>query len=153
MNQPTELFKALKRTIPPELLVQLQGRFLNGLSTTQAVRDHHGQDESPYLPSAPEAVVFAQSLADIVDLVNLCREHQYPIIPYGAGSSIEGHFLAIQGGVCLDVSRMNQVISINAEDLTATVQPGVTRKQLNTELNGTGLSFQLTRVPMLHWAV
>lgn len=143
MNQPTEALKALKRPIPAELLTQLQARFANGISTAQAVRDHHGQDESPYLPSAPEAVVFAQNVSDIIDLVNLCRAFKYPIIPYGAGSSIEGHFLAIQGGVCLDVSRMNQVISINAEDLTATVQPGVTRKQLNTELNGTGLFFPI----------
>jgi D-lactate dehydrogenase (cytochrome) len=143
MNQPVESFQALKRPIPAPMAEQLQSRFKERFSEAQAVRDHHGRDESPYLLSAPEAVVFAQSEQDIVDLVNVCRTHRYPLIPYGAGSSIEGHFLATQGGVCLDVSQMNQIISINAEDLTATVQPGVTRKQLNAALNGTGLFFPI----------
>ncbi len=143
MNQPIEAIKALRQPIPKALHERLVNRFTLDYSVAQAVRDHHGRDESPYLLTAPEGVVFAQKTQDIVDLVLLCNEHRYPVIPYGAGSSIEGHFLAIQGGVCLDVSKMNRIISINAEDLTATVEPGVTRKQLNAALNGTGLFFPI----------
>jgi D-lactate dehydrogenase (cytochrome) len=143
MNSPIEHQRALKQPVPSELNQQLIARFGDQYSVAQAVRDHHGRDESPYVLTAPEAVVFAQSVEDVVALVKLCAKYKYPVIPYGAGSSLEGHFLAVQGGICLDVTRMNQVLSINAEDLTATVQPGVTRKQLNAQLNGTGLFFPI----------
>jgi D-lactate dehydrogenase (cytochrome) len=76
-------------------------------------------------------VVFAQSTQDVRDAVKLAAQFKVPVIPFGVGSSLEGHLLAVQGGISIDVSRMNQVLSINAEDLTVTVQPGVTRKQLN----------------------
>lgn len=145
MNQPIEAkaFKFDAKPIPEQLVSQLVTRFGKNFSQTNAVRDHHGRDESPFPMVSPQGVVFAENSADIVDLVNLCREHRYPLIPFGAGSSLEGHFLAVQGGICLDVSRMNQIVSIDAEDLTATVQPGVTRKQLNVALNGTGLFFPI----------
>jgi D-lactate dehydrogenase (cytochrome) len=143
VNHPVEAMKALRKPIPPEMHLQLVKRFSGAYSTAQAVRDHHGRDESPYLLTAPEGVVFAENDQDIIDLVKLCNEFQYPLIPYGAGSSLEGHYLAIQGGICLDVSKLNRILSINAEDLTATVQPGVTRKQLNAALNGTGLFFPI----------
>jgi D-lactate dehydrogenase (cytochrome) len=143
MNQPIPLARALRRPIPEALVEKLQLFFGDRFSLAQAVRDHHGRDESSYPLTSPEAVVFAQSAQEIVQLVNWCREFKYPLIPFGAGSSLEGHYLAVQGGVCLDVSQMNKVIAINAEDLTATVQPGVTRKQLNAQLNGTGLFFPI----------
>jgi D-lactate dehydrogenase (cytochrome) len=133
----------LQRVLPEALVQQLQSHFGERFSRAQAVRDHHGRDESSYPLTAPAAVVFAHSTDDVVVVVNLCREHAYPIIAYGAGSSLEGHFLAVQGGICIDMSNMNKVLAVNAEDLTATVQAGVTRKALNTELNGTGLAFPI----------
>jgi D-lactate dehydrogenase (cytochrome) len=88
-------------------------------------------------------VVYAESTDDVAAAVALCRAHKVPVIPYGAGSSLEGHLLAVQGGVSVDVSRMNAVVSINAEDLTATVQAGVTRKQLNEAIRSEGLFFPI----------
>lgn len=94
-------------------------------------------------PAAPDAVVFAESNDEVVQTVRLCRQYGVPIVPFGAGSSVEGHLLAVRGGVCIDLTRMNRILAIHAEDLDATVQAGVTRKQLNTELHGTGLFFPI----------
>jgi D-lactate dehydrogenase (cytochrome) len=129
--------------LPAAFARRLAETFGARLSTATAVREHHGRDESPYAPMLPDAVVFAESADDVVALVNLCAEHRVPLIPYGVGSSLEGHLLAVQGGISLDLSRMNRVLAINAEDLTVTVQPGVTRKQLNEALRATGLFFPI----------
>jgi len=108
------------------------------------VRTQHGRDESSYTDvPPPAAVVFAESTQDVADAVKLAAEHAVPVIPYGVGSSLEGHLLAVQGGISIDVSRMNKVLSVNADDLTVTVQPGVTRKQLNDEIKSTGLFFPI----------
>jgi D-lactate dehydrogenase (cytochrome) len=132
------------RAVPEAFLAELRARFGAQCSTALAVREHHGRDESVYVDMpAPAAVVFAESTRDVQDAVKLCARHQVPVIPFGSGSSLEGHLLAVQGGISLDLSRMNQVLSINAEDLTVTVQPGVTRKQLNEELKSTGLFFPI----------
>jgi len=88
-------------------------------------------------------VVFAESTADVAAAVALAAEHRVPVIPFGVGSSLEGHLLAVQGGISIDVSRMNQILRINHEDLTVTVQPGVTRNQLNNEIRHTGLFFPI----------
>jgi D-lactate dehydrogenase (cytochrome) len=88
-------------------------------------------------------VVFAQSTQDVSDTLRLASQHATPVIPFGVGSSLEGHLLAVQGGISVDVSRMNAVLSINAEDLTVTVQPGVTRKQLNEAVKSAGLFFPI----------
>ena len=132
------------RAVPEAFLAELRARFGAQCSTALAVREHHGRDESVYVDMpAPAAVVFAESTRDVQDAVKLCASHQVPVIPFGIGSSLEGHLLAVQGGISLDLSRMNQVLAINAEDLTVTVQPGVTRKQLNEELKSTGLFFPI----------
>ena len=107
------------------------------------IRDRHGRDESAFTVPPPAAVVFAQNTQDVADAVKLAAQHKVPVIPFGVGSSLEGHLLAVQGGISLDVSRMNEVLSINAEDLTVTVQPGVTRKQLNEAVKSTGLFFPI----------
>ncbi len=148
MNAPTALSHVLPdaamRHAPPALLAALQARFGAQYSAAQAVREQHGRDESAFVDTPPPAaVVFAQSTQDVQDAVALCAQHNTPVIPFGVGSSLEGHLLAVHGGVSVDVSRMNQVLAINAEDLTVTVQAGVTRKQLNEAIKSTGLFFPI----------
>jgi D-lactate dehydrogenase (cytochrome) len=134
---------AVRRAFPAALLDSLKSQFAERVSTTAAVREHHGRDESPYDPQLPDAVVFVTTTAEVQTVVRLCAEHGVPVIAYGNGSSLEGHLLAVQGGVSIDVSGMNRVLSINAEDLTVTVEPGVSRKQLNEALKDTGLFFPI----------
>ncbi len=126
-----------------ELASRLQARFGTQFSQTLAVREQHGRDESAFAVPPPDAVVFAESTQDVQDAVRLCAAHGTPVIPFGSGSSLEGHLLAVQGGVSLDVSRMNRILSVRAEDLTVTVQPGVTREQLNEEVRHAGLFFPI----------
>ena len=143
MNHPYAVAQSLRRPLPDSLASALRARFGDRFSTARAVCEHHGRDESPFPVTPPDAVVYAESTDDVATAVALCRAHKVPVIPYGAGSSLEGHLLAVQGGVSVDVSRMNAVVSINAEDLTATVQAGVTRKQLNEAIRGEGLFFPI----------
>ncbi|TRM51989.1 FAD-binding protein [Achromobacter sp. LC458] len=142
MNAPLHA-ETLRRPVPAACLDALRARFGDRLSESSAVCEHHGRDESPYPAMLPDAVVFAHSTEDVAAVAKLCNEHRVPLIPYGAGSSLEGHILAIQGGISLDLSQMNKVLAINAEDLTATVQAGVLRKQLNEEIRSTGLFFPI----------
>jgi len=142
MNAPTAL-RQVARPLPEAFVSALRARFGEQCSTAAAVREHHGRDESAYPPMPPDAVVFARSTEDVAALVALAAEHRVPVIPYGVGSSLEGHLLAIEGGVSVDLSQMNQVLTINSEDLTVTVQAGVTRKQLNDEIKHTGLFFPI----------
>ncbi|MBE7942780.1 FAD-binding protein [Ramlibacter aquaticus] len=125
------------------MLAALKARFGERCSTALAVREQHGRDESSFEVPPPAAVVFAESTGDVADAVRLAAEHDTPVIPFGVGSSLEGHLLAVQGGISIDVSRMDKVLAINAEDLTVTVQPGVTRKRLNEEIKSTGLFFPI----------
>ena len=143
MNHPKPVLDALKRPMPDALVTAMRSRFGDRFTTAQASRDHHGKDESPFPTVPPDAVVYAQSTPEVVEIVNLCREHDFPVIPYGAGSSIEGQLLAIHGGLSLDLTGMNKVLSVADADLTATVEPGVTRKQLNLEIRDTGLFFPI----------
>jgi D-lactate dehydrogenase (cytochrome) len=148
MNAPTAVAHLAPliepRNVPAALIDALKARFEGRCSTALVVREQHGRDESAFAPvPPPSAVVFAESTQDVADAVRLASEHSVPVIPFGIGSSLEGHLLAVQGGISIDVSRMNQVLSINAEDLTVTVQPGVTRKQLNEAVKSTGLFFPI----------
>lgn len=113
------------------------------LSTAQAVREQHGKDEAWIAPMPPDAVVFPESTEEVAAVVRLCAAHGIPVIPYGTGTSLEGHVHAVRGGVSIDVSRMNKVLAVNPEDLDCVVQPGVTRKQLNEYLRDTGLFFPI----------
>ncbi len=133
----------LRKPLPESLSQDLQDLFGSRFSIAQAMREHHGRDESSYDPMLPDAVVFAHTTEEVAALVTLCLQHQVPLIPYGAGTSLEGHVLALQGGVTVDLSQMNQILAVNAEDLTVTVQAGVTRKQLNQEIKDTGLFFPI----------
>ena len=147
MNAPTSpqhlLPEINQRAVPAALIEALKARFGANCSTALVVREQHGRDESSFAAPPPSAVIFAESTADVAAAVAMAAEHSVPVIPFGVGSSLEGHLLAVQGGISIDVSRMNKVLSINAEDLTVTVQPGVTRKQLNEEVKSTGLFFPI----------
>jgi len=147
MNAPTAtnhlLPEAALRPVPPTLIDALQARFGAQCSTALAVREQHGRDEGSIQAPPPSAVVFAETTQDVSDAVKLAALHDVPVIPYGAGSSLEGHLLAVQGGISIDLGRMNRVLSVDAEDLTVTVQPGITRKQLNEAIKDTGLFFPI----------
>jgi D-lactate dehydrogenase (cytochrome) len=147
MNAPSALSHLVpeihQREVPAALLDALKTRFGANCSTALVVREQHGRDESSFQAPPPAAVVFAESTRDVADAVKLASEHDTPVIPFGVGTSLEGHLLAVQGGISIDVSRMNKVLSINAEDLTVTVQAGVTRKQLNEQIKNTGLFFPI----------
>jgi D-lactate dehydrogenase (cytochrome) len=147
MNAPAVLAHLIpdvqQRAVPVALIESLKARFGDRCSTAMAVREQHGRDESSFEVPPPAAVVFAESTNDVADAVRLAAQYDVPVIPFGVGSSLEGHLLAVQGGISIDVGRMNKVLSVNAEDLTVTVQPGVTRKQLNEEIKSTGLFFPI----------
>jgi D-lactate dehydrogenase (cytochrome) len=125
------------------LLDRLASRFGTRFSLAEAVRRHHGMDESSLPPMPPDAVVFVESTEEVAEIVKLCQESRVPVIPYGAGTSLEGHLHAVRGGICIDLSAMNRVHAIRPEDLDATVEAGVTRKQLNGALRDTGLFFPI----------
>ena len=141
--QPHLITGINQRKVPTALMDALKARFAERCSTALVVREQHGRDESSFEAPPPAAVVFAESTADVADAVKLASHYCVPVIPFGVGSSLEGHLLAVQGGISIDVSRMNQVLAINAEDLTVTVQAGVTRKQLNDAVKSTGLFFPI----------
>ena len=132
-----------QRETPQALIDALKTRFAERCSTALVVREQHGRDESSFVSPPPSAVVFAESTQDVADAVTLAGQYSVPVIPFGVGTSLEGHLLAVQGGISIDVSRMNRVLAIHAEDLTVTVQPGVTRKQLNEAVKSTGLFFPI----------
>ncbi len=141
---PAHLLPVLKpRAVPAEMLAALKARFGDRFSTALAVREQHGRDESPIDAPPPEAVVFCGSTADAAAVVALADLHAVPVIPFGVGSSLEGHLLAVQGGISIDLSRMSSIVALQPEDLTVTVQAGVTRKQLNEEIRHTGLFFPI----------
>jgi D-lactate dehydrogenase (cytochrome) len=129
------------RPVPAAMLDALQARFGDRCSTARAVREQHGRDESPFDVPPPDVVVFCASTDDVAAVVALADRHAVPVIPYGAGSSLEGQLLAVQGGVSIDLGRMNAILSVDADDLTVTVQAGVTRLQLNDAIRHTGLFF------------
>jgi D-lactate dehydrogenase (cytochrome) len=124
-------------------IAELRAMFGERLSTAHALREQHGKDISYHEAHLPEAVVFAESAEEVQKIVQLCARHKTPIIPFGTGTSLEGHISAPNGGISLDLSRMNQVLQVNEADLDVVVQPGVTRKQLNEHIRATGLFFPI----------
>lgn len=131
------------RLLPAGFLDALSARFGTACQTTEAIRTQHGSSESQYAPVLPDAVVFAASTQDVVDCVNLCGEAGVPIVPYGAGTSLEGHTLPLEGGVSLDLTRMDAVLAVNHADFDCTVQPGIRREALNAHLRDSGLFFPI----------
>ena len=115
--------------------------FEEKVTTNKALLEQHGRNEAYFPVTPPDSVVFPESTADVAAIVKICAEHNCPVIAYGTGTSLEGHQLAIKGGISLDMSKMNKVLAVHDEDMDAVVQPGVTREQLNEDLRATGLFF------------
>jgi D-lactate dehydrogenase (cytochrome) len=125
------------------VIAALAARFGNRLVTSQAVREQHGNTLTWVTNQPPDAVVFPESTADVQDIVRLCAKHKVPVIPYGTGTSLEGQLNAPAGGISIDVRDMNRVLSVQAEDLTCVIEPGVTRKALNEHLRDQGVFFPI----------
>ena len=121
----------------------LRQRFGERLSVAASVREHHSHTTTRIGSELPDAVVFAKSTDEVAEIVRISSEHQCPIIPFGVGSSLEGHVNAPLGGVSIDLNGMDRVLEVNAEDLDVRVQPGVTREALNTHLRDQGLFFPI----------
>jgi len=121
----------------------LKLHFGDRLSTTDAVREHHGHDMSRQPTRLPDAVVYAENEDEVARVVSACFETGIPVTPFAAGSSMEGHTIPLKGGISLDLTRMNQIVQVNHEDFDVQVQAGVTRKQLNAHIRDTGLFFPI----------
>jgi len=113
------------------------------LSTNLTVRDHHSRDESWHEGRPPDAVCFVSGINEVSRTMEICSRHKIPVIPFGAGTGLEGGTVAHKGGICINVSNMNSIIQVNLEDMDCVVQPGVTRKQLNRYLHDSGLFFPI----------
>jgi len=127
-----------------ELLIdRLRTLLGDRLSTNDSVLQQHGRGESWHPVQAPDAVAFARSTEEVSQIVRYCADSATPVIAYGTGTSLEGQVQAVKGGICIDLSQMNQIIEVNSEDLDCKVEAGVTRKQLNQHLRDTGLFFPI----------
>ena len=123
------------------LIAELSDWLGERISTGASVRDLHARDEAYAAPHLPDAVVFPESTEEVSRIMAACHAHRCPVVPFGIGSSLEGHVVPLQGGISIDTSRMNRILEVHEQDLDAVVQPGVTRKALNEELRATGLMF------------
>ena len=134
---------AVKSVEKAGVIEELQEQFGSRIKTSTGACREFGTDESFHGNFPPDAVFAPHSTEEVALAVQICAKHKYPVIPYGAGTSLEGHICALQGGLCLNMIEMNQVLQVNAEDLDVVLQPGVTRKQLNSYLKDTGLFFPI----------
>jgi D-lactate dehydrogenase (cytochrome) len=133
----------IRTPVPPELIALLSERFGERLTTARAALESHGRGETFHQPFDPDAVVFPDSAEEVAEVVSACARHRVPVIPFGVGTSVEGNFAALNGGVCIDMSRMDRITRVSPDDLDCTVQAGVTREQLNAHLRDTGLFFPI----------
>jgi D-lactate dehydrogenase (cytochrome) len=129
--------------LPPGFVEELRGLFGDRLHLGEAMRAQHGSSETHFETALPDAVVFAHSTEEVVALVNACVAAEVPIIAFGAGTSVEGNTTPVRGGVCVDLSEMNQIVAINPDDFDCTVQAGVRREELNVALRDVGLFFPI----------
>lgn len=113
------------------------------LHVAQVIRDHHTNSATSIAAQSPDMVGFPKNTQEVSKIMAICHKHQFPVIAFGAGSSLEGHVNAPLGGLSLDMSEMAEILEICTEDLLAVVQPGMTRKRLNEELRATGLTFPI----------
>lgn len=141
-NAPAQATKTEK--IPDKFIASLAdivGK--KNVSTAMAIRDQHGHDESYHSNSPPEVVLFPQSVDQVSRIAALCNDNEIPLIPFGSGTGLEGGINAVKGGVCVDLSKMNQILAVHPEDFDCTVESGVTRMTLNSYLRDTGLWFPI----------
>ncbi|MDR7419990.1 MAG: FAD-linked oxidase C-terminal domain-containing protein [Armatimonadota bacterium] len=129
--------------LPPALLDELRTILGDRLSTAAAVREHHSRGESYLPPHLPDAVVFPDTTGEVRQIVAACARAHTPMIPHGAGTSLEGHVAAVRGGVSIDLTRMTRIVHVSPDDMDATVEAGVTQQQLNRRLRPTGLFFSV----------
>uniref|UniRef100_K3WJY6 D-lactate dehydrogenase (cytochrome) n=1 Tax=Globisporangium ultimum (strain ATCC 200006 / CBS 805.95 / DAOM BR144) TaxID=431595 RepID=K3WJY6_GLOUD len=129
------------RTATPETIAALKEVLGDRLSTANAIREQHGTDESYHAVAPPDAVAFVQSTEEVSKVIKICAAARTPVIPFGAGSSLEGHISATYGGVSIDLTGMNKILSVEPENMSCRVEAGVTREQLNVDLRATGLFF------------
>jgi D-lactate dehydrogenase (cytochrome) len=132
-----------KKNSVTQAVAEIRNIIGDRLSTAQAVREQHGKDQTWAPGAPPDAVAFIRSTEEVQRIVTICSTYETPVIAYGTGTSLEGHFTAPFGGISVDVSAMNNVLEVNAEDLDARVEAGVTRKALNTYLRDKGLFFPI----------
>lgn len=125
----------------PSAIAELSTLLGDRLSRSKADLDQHGQSETHFPHMPPDAVAYPQNTDDVSTILQICNTHSCPVVPWGTGTSLEGHSLALHGGVTLDLSKMNKLLAIHPADMDAVVQPGLTREALNTELRATGLFF------------
>ena len=111
------------RVLPDALLGELHRLLGDRLATSRGVREHHGIDISSYPVTPPDAVAFPESTDEVVAIVRACAAHDVPMFPFGVGTSVEGHVMAVQGGVCIDLSRMNRILAVHPDDLDAPWKP------------------------------
>lgn len=133
----------IRRNSTAQAVAEIKAILGDRLSTAQAVRDQHGKDQTWTPGAPPDAVAFVRSTGEVQRVVSICADHETPVIAFGTGTSLEGHFTAPFGGISVDLSAMNHVLEVNAEDLDARVEAGVTRKALNTHLRDQGLFFPI----------
>src|SRR6266498_2025985 len=110
-------------------------------SDAAAVREHHSHGESYHAPAAPDIVCFPRSTEEVAAIAGVSARFRMPIVPFGAGTSLEGHVHAVEGGITIDFRELNRIVRVSAEDLDSTVEAGVTRLQLTRALRNTGLMF------------
>jgi D-lactate dehydrogenase (cytochrome) len=140
LDTPT---KPKPRSAPESLLAQLAARFGDRFSRAEAVRRQHGHNFTWYDNQPPDAVIFLTSSAEVQDVVRQCAAHRVPIIPFGTGTSLEAQLNAPFGGISIDLSRMNAILAVRPQDIDCTIEPGVTRTQLNSYIRDQGLFFPI----------
>jgi D-lactate dehydrogenase (cytochrome) len=143
MNAPDAIPPSAASRLPADLRADLEGLLGERFSLSPAVRAQHGKDESYHASAPPDAVAFARSTAEVQAIVKACARHRVPVIPFGTGTSLEGHVAALQGGVTIDLSQMNRILAVHEGDLDVQIEAGVTRKQLNAHLRDSGLFFPI----------
>ena len=130
-----------RRNSTTQAIADIRAVLGDRLSTAPAVREHHGKDQTWNPGAPPDAVAFVRETPEVQKIVSICAKYETPVIAYGTGTSLEGHFTAPFGGICIDLSQMNRILEVNSGDLDCRVEAGVTRKQLNTHLRDQGLFF------------
>jgi len=143
MNAPTDLRARPSADDVAAIVKKLAEDFAERAVTSSAVREQHGHGEGMADAALPDVVVFPHTNEEVAAIVRLCHTARIPVIAFGIGTSLEGHVAALYGGVCVDLSRMDRMLEVNAQDLDCRVQAGVTREQVNAELKGTGLFFPI----------